>query len=713
MSVSRSSSRRRLVPAGSLAALALVVGGAGAAGLVTTPAQGSVVDDFAPRLVTVDTPDRAAKERLQRLGLDLTEHAGHDYVEVVVHSPAELEALRSSGFTWDVRIPDLVQREAENNRVNQEFAASTVRTDLPSGRDSYRSLADYEADMERLAEENPDVVELFELPEPTHDGRTTLGLEIAADVAREDGRPTFAMFGLHHAREWPSGEHAMEFALDLVDGWNDGDERITDLLTRGRMVVVPVANPDGFHLSYRDGQAVDLRELDGGGLVSILGTPGNAYKRKNCRVVDDQETPDGSCSAFSATSPGGYGIGVDLNRNYGGLWGGPGASDTFADPTYRGAGPFSEPETRNVRDLISSRQVTMMISNHTFSNLVLRPNGVHPSTTGPDGLPVGDPPDEEELKQVGAEMTAQNGYRNIHAWELYDTTGTTEDWSYNTTGGFGYTFEIGPDEFHPPFPEVVDEYLGAGEHAGRGNREAYLIAFEEAVDRGSHAVLSGRAPEGTTLRLRKQVSTPTWDPADDFRDTLESSMVVEGRKFRWDVNPSTRPIVQARRYAVLAEEPTSSETFTGTPAPPTGAVQDGGGATEHDLQVTEEDLALLQVSLDWPTPDDLDLYVYRVADDGSRTLVASSGNMPGEKEEATVADPEPGDYVLQVVNYASATPEYTLTAETYRGHEESTAPLVEAYTLTCERDGEVLGTLPVVVDRGQRVRLNLMKECTS
>ena len=81
-------------------------------------------------------------------------------------------------------------------------------------------------------------------------------------------------------------------------------------------------------------------------------------------------------------------------------------------------------------------------------------------------------------------MTAQNGYANIHGWELYDTTGTTEDWSYNATGGYGYTFEIGPNEFHPPFAQVVDEYLGAGAYAGKGNREAYLMAFEEAVDRG-------------------------------------------------------------------------------------------------------------------------------------------------------------------------------------------------------------------------------------
>ena len=306
------------------------------------------------------------------------------------------------------------------------------------------------------------------MPHKSLDGRTVYGIEIGRDVAAaEDGRPTFVLLGVHHAREWPSGELAMEFAYDLVKNYGS-NQRITGLLDRSRVVVVPVVNVDGFELSRTDGDTVDLRELDNGDTVSILGTPGNAYKRKNCRVVDGQDTPDGTCRAASITSPGGYGIGVDLNRNYGGFWGGPGASEVNADPTYRGAGPFSEPEIQNVQELVSSRQVTTLISNHTFSNLVLRPNGVHPDTIGPDGNPVGDAPDEAGLKAVGAKMTAANGYRNIHGWELYDTTGTTEDWSYNATGGYGYTFEIGPDEFHPPFPKVVDEYLGAGELRRQG-----------------------------------------------------------------------------------------------------------------------------------------------------------------------------------------------------------------------------------------------------
>jgi len=685
-----------------LAALAL----AGAALTVPTAAQGgvaAVAEAFAPQLVTVDTPTRADKSRLQTLGLDLTEHAGHDYVEVVLHTAQERDVLRAAGFTYDVRIADLLRREAEINRLDDLFAATRLRTALPSGRDSYRSLADYNTEMKALAEANPGLVKLLTLPEKTLDGRTVLGVEIARNVGARDGRPTFAMFGLHHAREWPSGEHAMEFAIDLVNGARSGDPRISTLLERGRMVVVPVVNADGFHLSHTDGQLVDLREADGGGTASILGTPGNAYKRKNCRVVDGQDTPDGTCAAFSATSPGGYLIGTDLNRNYGGLWGGPGASDMGADPTYRGAEPFSEPETRNVRDLISKRQVTMMISNHTFSNLVLRPNGVNPTTIGPDGLPVGDAPDEQAMKDLGANMTAQNGYANIHGWELYDTTGTTEDWSYNATGGYGYTFEIGPDEFHPPFAQVVDEYLGAGEYAGKGNREAYLIAFEEAINRGSHAVISGKAPTGATLRLRKTFSTPTWSPEDDFTDSLDTTMVTSGRTFTWDVNQSTRPAVQSRLVKLLEEEPTRSETFTGTAAP--------GSSVDHELVVTEADQEILQVDLDWPTPDDLDLEVYRKNADGSLTEVGGSGNFIGEKERATINAPTPGTYVLRVINFASVSPTYTLTAGLYDATEQTTAPLVEAWTLTCERDGRVLQTVPVIVDRGQQVSVDL-KECT-
>ncbi len=516
--------------------------------------------------------------------------------------------------------------------------------------------------------------------------------------------------GAHHAREWPSAELAMEFAFDLANNYGKS-ARITRLLKQARVIVVPVVNVDGFVLSRTDGEYSDLRALNEndptGGTGSVAATPGRTYMRKNCRVVDGQDTPDGTCAAVLAT-PAGFGTGVDLNRNYGGFWGGPGAAETepdandveggAADPTYRGAEAFSEPETKNIRDLVASRQVTMLISNHTFSNLVLRPNGVNPNTVGHDGLPVGDAPDEAALKKLGARMAAQNGYANIHGWQLYDTTGTTEDWSYNATGGFGYTFEIGANEFHPPYPEVVDEYLGAGAYRGKGNREAYLIALEHAVDKRFSGVLTGKAPKGAVIRLKKSFQTPTW--SGSFQDGVNTAITVgRGGDFSWIVNPSTRPVVQPRPYQQLAATPYREQVFEGTNPGPNTSV-------DHEFVLTKA-ADLWRTTLDWPTPDDLDLEVYRKAADGTLTEVGSSGNLPGQKETVEVPGAQAGTYVLRVVNYASATPSYTLTAALFETRTRHTDGKREAYTLTCEKRGKVLQTARVFIDRGDHKQIDL------
>ena len=673
----------------------------------------SVTEAFAPQLVTV-TADLAQRNALANTGLDLTEHAGRDYVEVVLHTPADLELLESLGLPFEVRIPDLIRREGEIQAANRAYAAANADgSPLPSGRTTYRTLEDYNADMKALAEENPGLVQLFKLPLPSIEGKDILGVEIATELPKTsteeipviepstDERPTFVLMGLHHAREWPSGEHAMEFAIDLVESYKAGDTTVGPLVDQVRTVVIPVVNPDGFEKSVNDGMVVDLRELnsvDPTGVAS-LATPNNAYKRKNCRVVDGLDGIPLTCDA--AKSPVGYGAGVDLNRNYGAFHGGPGASNVPADPTYHGPEGFSEPETQNVRDLVSQRHVTMLISNHTFSNLVLRPNGVNPQTIGPDGHPVGNAPDEEAMKALGAKMAAENGYANIHGWELYDTTGTTEDWSYNATGGYGYTFEIGPHEFHPPFEEVVDEYFGTGDyHAedfhGKGNRAAYVHAMQAAIDRSSHSILSGKTTPGATLRLTRTGATPTWEGS--FQDTVETALRVPGDgRYDWHVNPSTRPLVASKQYTLLPDEPAKTDELTGNvPAPDEHVDVPWKAPISADL---------VNISLDWTLPDDLDLEIYKVVG-GKEELVTSSGNLPGEKEFTTMVDVVAGtDYLMRVINYASVPEQpFTLTIDSYQAETVTTTGFVEAWTLTCEIGGEVVGQVPVIVHRGQQVK---------
>ena len=80
-------------------------------------------------------------------------------------------------------------------------------------------------------------------------GRDVNGVEISANAHNTaDGKPVFLIMGVHHAREWPSGEHTLEFAYDLLESYGR-DARATRLLESTRTIVVPVVNPDGFTIS--------------------------------------------------------------------------------------------------------------------------------------------------------------------------------------------------------------------------------------------------------------------------------------------------------------------------------------------------------------------------------------------------------------------------------------------------------------------------------
>ena len=153
-----------------------------------------------------------------------------------------------------------------------------------------------------------------------------------------------------------------------------------------------------------------------------------------------------------------------------------------------------------------------------------------------------------------------------------------------------------------------------------------------------------------------------------------------------------------RLVETVSGEPVAEESWTGTTAP----LQ----STDQEFTV-DQDVDLLEINLDWPTPDDMDLEVYRKNADGSLTEVGSSGNFVGEKERVLLQDPAQGTYVLRVINFASVTPSWTLTASLFEAESSTVPGLVENWTLTCEVGGQVRQTVPVVVDRGQQLRVDL------
>jgi hypothetical protein len=663
--------------------------------------------------------DPPMQKQLVAAGFDLDESHGLDWADVVV-TAKQLAQLRELGLKPVVRQTDL---GAYDNQVLRSDARNAAASPLPSGRDDYRQYEDIQAELKKLAAEHPDRVRPIVIGK-SYQGRELSGLEIGNDVKKlDDGRPAFFLMGVHHAREWPAAEIAMEWA-NLLATANDPDT--TKVLKNVKSTIVPLINPDGYIESRTSPSAADTiynsptgspigdGTIETGEAVGGFGGTG-AYRRKNC----DNEDGNPATPCESAH-------GVDNNRNYGNLWGGPGASADISSQSYHGQSPRSEPETKAVFNYVVHNQVTTLISLHTIAALVLRPPGLSGS---------GKAPDEKAMKKLGDAMADATGYTSQFGWQLYDTAGTTEDDSYAATGGYGYTIELGPSGglFHGAYDiNVVKQWTG--DESGKANggmHRALILAANTAASLKSHAIVTGTAPAGKVLRLSKKFdtltskyclrgvepavdtaltpatkcSTPVLDPIT-LHDSIDTSLTVpKGGKFKWNIGPSTRPFVNGGAE-VFTEKDINPPiaTFNGAPAPPTSEV-------DHEFKVPADfpKTDKLRVDVHIAAAEDYDLEVYRKEANGDLTPVGTSGNTPGADESVLIEEPVPGaTYIARVVYFAAASGQYTVTVT--RVHQDShfTTGHKEAWVLSCEDPGgKVLESYQFVVDRGQKVTLHL------
>jgi hypothetical protein len=541
-------------------------------------------------------------------------------------------------------------------------AAAPATADMPSGRTAYRTLADYEADIARLTTQQPGLARPVGLPRPSLEGRLIPAVEIAGGVGASDGRPVMVLLGVQHGDQWPAGELAMEWALDLVAAY-PRDENVRRLLDAVRIVVVPVVNPDGFVLSRSAGPLSDF-----------------AGKRRNCRVQDGRAPSEGECGEAANRDRG-----VDLDRNFGMFWGGTAASGEPTAETYRGAAPFSEPESANVRDLVASRLAISVVATGATGGAVLRPPALR--TEGPA-------PDDAVMAAVADAMAAAAGSTSLPAWQRSEASGTALDWSYFTGGALSLSVAPGLDEAQPAYDEVADAYAPT--------RAAYLAAARATADAAAHSTLTGRAPKGTVLRLHKDVETPTALGAPFSRDVLDATLTVgDGNRFEWHITPSTRPYaLRERRSSGVAAQPARSVNVS-SPAPPPP-----GRAATFEIEVRDDARRQLRAAISGRDGDDYDLVLYAGAVAEANRIASSAA--AGAEEALVVDDPVPGRYVLEVRNQG-AIAGFSGSLAIYGaqpGTEAVFGPVEESWTLTCETaNGIVVARRKVDVRRGQRKHL--------
>jgi hypothetical protein len=568
-------SRRSLFRTAGVAGAAVAVAGAGTASAVSlqsaSDVAGSATEPLKLARVWFGRDQQALLD-----GFDDTHEVYDDGSIQLLLWPGDLTRLQATGLRHQVEVADLVARD------RALFATASARTEglaLQPGETTtgdYRQLADYENDMRKLAERFPDKARLIELPHRTLEKRTVYGLEIATDVAKQDGRAVFYQDGCHHAREWPASEVPIMWAHDLLENYGK-DPRITAIVDNVRNVVVPVVNVDGFHYT-RSFPPVETGEV--GGVSNPLppeaitaGGQGR-YVRKNRRPLLSTHVGDGVLRAGlqreKPTGQDAYTSGVDPNRNYAYSWGDDtgGSSAVAYSQTYRGTDPLSEQESKNVADVLKSRHCTAMVTHHTSGNLLLWAWGDTRENA----------PDNDLLEGYGRAMAVYNGYRAQKSIDLYVTTGTTSDYAYGVTGSIGYTFEHAGSSFHPPYPRTVPAMyaknrdalillatLGCMKPEDRPALDLQPAAADflkkfDVAGAQPFGLITGRAvdaagaPVAAELTLTKVFDTELWKGADGnnplgqrlFRERIETTMRAEkDGTFSWAVNPSTRPIKSA------------------------------------------------------------------------------------------------------------------------------------------------------------------------
>ncbi|RKN49729.1 peptidase M14 [Micromonospora costi] len=514
-------------------AVVMSVGLATAAAAAPDPQQSAAVIGLA--IAKVKATTNAERQKLVDLGLDVIDFSG-THAEVLLHGPAD--RARLAGGNWQVEVSDAAdqlaamtaERMVEAQREAARQADPTLASGLPSGRVSYRTLDEAEREMRELERRYPDKVKVFALSRKSLLGHTILGMEISSDVQTDSGEPVFLTTGLHHAREWPTLEFTMEFARDVLQSYAT-DSHIRKLVDSSRLVIVPAVNPDGYTMS---------RDLI------------NEMKRKNCRVAAGQVPTWEQCAAADSRQ-----LGVDLNRNYGAFWGGPGSSASPTAENHHGAAPYSEPEIAAMTDLLNSHQVVVAVNNHTPDARLLRA----------PASPLEPVPAEVALYDgLAQQLGAALGGWPTGPWPdvYYVASGVAEQEGLYANGTLGFTPELTPghsglERFHPQYQYVIDQYRGTGFYAGSSIRDALLIAWDAANDPRTHSILTGSAPRGIELTISKDVSVDS-SPVErdgemvvlpsDLR--IESTMrVPDNGRFEWHVLPSLR---QSQQSSTLLRE---------------------------------------------------------------------------------------------------------------------------------------------------------------
>jgi murein tripeptide amidase MpaA len=373
-------------------------------------------------------------ERIKQVIL-MNEHVFVGESIVLAVAPAVFDTisdfLDQKGYHYDITNSDLQKTYDESRIANEEAKRLWKRTESLAAPTAYLRYDEQVSWLQSTAAASS-IAETFNIGQ-TFEGRDMIAISINGD--RSD-LPAIWIDSNIHAREWISSATTIYIVDQILTGTSAD---AVDMRNNYRWFILPNANPDGYEYTWTNDR--------------LWRKTRSQYSGSIC-------------------------YGTDPNRNWDVNWSGPGSSTVPCQDTYCGPSAFSEAETQNMRDFLTSiADITnVMITIHSYSNLWLLPWGSYSYK----------PADYDELKRVGDLAAA--AIRSVNG--LSFTVGTPPDILYVASGGsFDWTkakldmaysyapelrpataaqggFEIPPSNIEPSGREIFAAVVAVARNAG-------------------------------------------------------------------------------------------------------------------------------------------------------------------------------------------------------------------------------------------------------
>ncbi|KAJ0172859.1 hypothetical protein K1T71_011035 [Dendrolimus kikuchii] len=266
----------------------------------------------------------------------------------------------------------------------------------------YPRYEEVDSYLETIAAQYPNLVQVVNAGY-SFEGRDIKYLKISSTNFNDRSKPIYFMDAMIHAREWVTTPVTLYTIYRLVENLRNEDR---DVLEDVDWIILPVVNPDGYEYTH-----TDMR----------------LWRRT--RSVNLTNSID--C------------VGVDGNRNFDIFFNEFGVSSNPCSDIYPGPEPFSESETRIVRDILHEHvdRIQLYLNIHSYGNYVL---------FGFDNETLTD--NVHQMHHVAASMGAvmdamklpEAGYYIIgnSAWVMYAAAGTAQDYGQHVGVPFSYTLEL-------------------------------------------------------------------------------------------------------------------------------------------------------------------------------------------------------------------------------------------------------------------------------